>query len=75
MVESKKNVKYELNQSLFEVLKENLRNKENEEPVQLPLEGEESEQTDKERLLKRWKESAGNFGLNPDKFRFSLKNL
>ncbi|MFX0049087.1 MAG: hypothetical protein ACFE8G_13125 [Candidatus Hermodarchaeota archaeon] len=75
MVESKNRVKYELDQALFEVLKDNLREKVELEPVQVPFKKEELEKVDKERRLKRWKKSAGYYNLNPEKFRFSLKNL
>ncbi|MFX0076429.1 MAG: hypothetical protein ACFE96_13390 [Candidatus Hermodarchaeota archaeon] len=75
MVESKNKVNYRLNQSLYEVLKENLRDRNESEPCNVPFEKEELEQVDKDRLVKKWKESAGFFGLNPDKFKFSLKNL
>jgi hypothetical protein len=75
LVESKNKVEYELNQSLYEALKENLRDKDKPESSEVPFVEEELEQVDKDRLLKKWKESAGYFGLNPDKFKFSLKNL
>ena len=64
-----------MEQSLFEALKENLREDIKQEYVQIPFEEEEIDDRDKERILKRWKESEGYYYLNPGKFLFSLKNL
>jgi hypothetical protein len=75
MVESKNKVNFELDQSLYEVLKDNLRDEVKLEPAKLPFVKEELEQVDKDRLLKRWKKSEGYYYLNPDKFKFGLKNL
>lgn len=75
MVESRNKYNYELDQALFEVLKDNLKDKEELESFQAPVEKEELEQVDKDRRLKKWKESAGYYNLNPEKFRFSLRNL
>ena len=75
LVESKNKANYELDLSLYEVLKERLRDKEEVEPVQVSFEEEELDLVDKDRRLKRWKESAGYYNLNPEKFKFSLKNL
>jgi hypothetical protein len=43
--------------------------------MQITFTVNESGQIDKERLLKKWKQSEGFFYLNPEKFQFSLKNL
>ncbi|NHJ21490.1 MAG: hypothetical protein EAX91_11135 [Candidatus Lokiarchaeota archaeon] len=75
MVESKSRVNFELDQSLYEVLKESLRDEVKLEPVKFPFEKEELEQVDKDRSLKRWKKSEGYYYLNPDKFKFGLKDL
>ena len=75
MVESKNKANYELDLSLYEVLKERRSDKEEVEPVQVPFEEKELDQVDKARRLKKWKESAGYYNLNPEKFKFSLKNL
>ena len=75
MTESKKIINYELEQSLSEVLNENFREEAKQEPVQITFIKEESGQIDKQRLLKRWRQSEGFYYLNPDKFKFSLKNL
>lgn len=45
------------------------------EQKQIPFTLNETNQVDKARLLKKWKESEGYYYLNPKKFRFSLKNL
>lgn len=45
------------------------------EQKQIPFTLKETYQVEKERLLKNWKESEGYYHLNPEKFRFSLKNL
>ncbi|MBY9012065.1 MAG: hypothetical protein KGD70_06800 [Candidatus Lokiarchaeota archaeon] len=75
MVESKNKINYELDQSLFEVLKDNLSDEVKSERVQFSFKEEESDQVDKERSLKRWKKSEGYYYLNPEKFRFGLKDL
>ena len=75
MVESKKIVEIELDLSLSEALKENLIEEPKQAPIQIPFAEEESGLVDKERILKKWKESKGNYYLNPDKFLFSLKDL
>jgi len=64
-----------LDQTLSQTLKENLREETKQEPVQIDFTKKESGQIDKERLLKRWKQSEGFYHLNPEKFQFSLKNL
>ena len=74
MIESKKIIIFELEQTLSQTLKENLRVETKQEPVQIPFAKEESGQKDKESILKRWKESEGYYHLNPKKFLFSLKN-
>jgi hypothetical protein len=75
MVESKNKLNYELEQSLFEVLKDNLRDEVKSELSQFSFKKEESDQVDKERSFKRWKKSEGYYYLNSEKFRFSLKDL
>ncbi|UCD02251.1 MAG: hypothetical protein JSV23_04320 [Promethearchaeota archaeon] len=44
-------------------------------PSQTPFVQEEVDLIDKERELKRWKESFGYYCLNPEKFNFGLKDL
>jgi len=75
LTESKNIINYELEQSLFEALKENFKEETKQEPVQIHFTKKESEQIDKQRLLKKWKQSEGFYYLNPDKFKFSLKDL
>ena len=75
MVESKSKLNYELEQALFEVLNDNFREDAKPESFQFPFANYESEQVDKERSLKKWKKSEGYYYLNPEKFKFSLKNL
>ncbi len=75
MVESKKIAEIELDLSLSEALKESLIEEPKQAPVQIPFAEEDPGLVDKERILKRWKESKGNYYLNPDKFLFSLKDL
>ena len=75
MTESKKIIRFELEQPLYQTLKENLIEKPEPEKVESQPIIEDSNQIDKERLIKKWKESAGYYNLNPEKFRFSLKNL
>lgn len=75
MTESKNIINYELEQSLSEALKEQFREEAKIETAKIPFIEEESEEIDKERNLKRWKKSIGYYYLNPDKFKFSLKNL
>lgn len=64
-----------MEQSLSEALKENLREEIKQESVQIPFAKEKIEDTDRERIIKRWKESEGYYYLHPEKFRFSLRNL
>ena len=45
------------------------------EQKQTPFIKKESGRIERKRLLKNWKESEGYYYLNPEKFRFSLKNL
>ncbi len=45
------------------------------EQKQTPFIKKESGRIERKRLLKRWKNSEGYYYLNPEKFRFSLKNL
>jgi len=75
LTESKNIINFELEQSLFEALKENLREDIKQKSVQIPFEKEEIDDSDRERIIKRWKESEGYYYLNPGKFLFSLKNL
>jgi len=75
LTESKNKIYYELDQELFEVLKDKFKEEPITEPFKTPFTEKEMEQIDKERLLKRWKNSEGYYYLNPEKFRFSLKNL
>ena len=75
MTESKNKINYELDQELFEVLKDQFKEEPKAEPFKIHFTEKEIEQIDKARLLKRWKNSEGYYYLNPEKFRFSLKNL
>ena len=75
MIESKKIIIFELEQNLSQTLKENLKEKSEPKTFETNSLIKESRETEKERLIKRWKESAGYHNLNPEKFRFSLKNL
>ena len=45
------------------------------EQKQTPFIKKESGRIERKRLLKNWKESEGYYYLNPEKFRFSLKDL
>jgi len=45
------------------------------EQKQIPFKLKKTYQVENERLLKKWKESEGYYYLNPEKFRFSLKDL
>jgi len=75
LTESKKIIRFELNQSLFEALQESIREESKQEPVRIPFKKEEMDQIDKARLIKKWKKTEGYYYLNPHKFRFSLKDL
>jgi hypothetical protein len=75
LIESKKIIIFELEKTLSQTLKENFRDETKQEPVQITFTVNESGQIDKERLLKKWKQSEGSYYLNPEKFQFSLKNL
>ncbi len=75
MTESKKIIIFELEQTLYQVLKDNLKEKSEPETLETSLKVKESRDIEKERMIKKWKESAEYYNLNPEKFRFSLKNL
>ena len=75
MTESEKIIIFELEQTLYQVLKENLKEKSEPETIKNPFKIGESKQIEKERLIKRWKQSEGYFYLHPDKFRFGFKDL
>ena len=75
MTESKNIINFELDQELFELLRDNFKEEPKPEPLKTPFTEKEIEQIDRARLFKRWKKSEGYYYLNPEKFRFSLKNL
>ena len=75
MTESEKIIIFELEQTLYQVLKENFKEKSEPETLKSPFIIRESKQIEKERLIKRWKQSEGFYYLNPGKFQFSLRNL
>ncbi len=64
-----------MEQTLYQVLKDNLKEKSEPETLETSLKVKESRDIEKERMIKKWKESAEYYNLNPEKFRFSLKNL
>jgi len=45
------------------------------EQKQIPFTLKETNQVDKARLLKKWKQSEGYYYLYPEKFTFSLRDL
>jgi hypothetical protein len=75
LTESKKIIVFELEQTLSQALKECIKEESEPGPITTPFKIPESDEIDKKRMIKRWKKSAGYYNLNPDKFRFSLKNL
>ena len=46
-----------------------------DENIKIPITSEKNSLIDKKRVLKRWKKSFGYYSLNPEKFKFTLKNL
>ena len=75
LTESKKIIIFELEQTLSQALKESIKEESEPAPNKTPFKIPESREIDKRRLIKKWKQSAGYYNLNPEKFRFSLKNL
>ena len=75
MTESEKIIIFELEQTLYQSLKENLKEKSEPETIKSPFIIRESKQIEKERLIKKWKQSEEFYYLNPEKFQFSLRNL
>ena len=75
MTESEKIIIFELEQALYQVLKENFKEKSEPETNKNPFIIRESKQIEKERLIKRWKQSEGFYYLNPEKFQFNLRDL
>ena len=75
MIESEKIIIFDLEQTLDQALKETLKEKSEPETAKIPFKIKESTKIEKERLIKRWKQSEGYFYLNPEKFQFSLRNL
>jgi len=75
LIESKKIIIFELEQTLSQTLKENLKEKSEPDTIKIPFIIRESNEIEKKRLIKRWKQSEGFYYLNPEKFQFSLKNL
>ena len=75
LTESKNKINFEFEQPLIETLKENNREEPKKESVQTKFTKKESNDIEKKRSLKRWKQSEGYFYLHPDKFRFSFKDL
>ena len=75
LTESKKIIIFELEQTLSQALKGNIKEETKQEPIQIPFIKKESNEIDKKRMIKRWKMTEGYFYLNPEKFRFSLKDL
>ena len=57
MTESKKIIRFELDQTLYQALKENLKEKPEPEKFESQSIIEESNQIEKRRLIKKWKES------------------
>lgn len=43
--------------------------------IKTPITSEKNSLIDKKRALKRWKQSFGYHSLNPEKFKFSLRDL
>ncbi len=75
MTESEKIIIFELEQALYQVLKENFKEKSEPETIKNPFIIRESKRIEKERLIKKWKQSEGFYYLNPEKFQFSLRDL
>ena len=75
LTESEKIIIFELEQALYQALKENLIEKSEPETVKNPFLIRESKRIEKERLIKKWKQSEGFYYLNPEKFQFSLRDL
>jgi hypothetical protein len=74
LTQSKNSINFKLDQSLHETLKEIIEETKFDSSS-TPFAEKEMDQIDKERLLRRWRTSEGNFYLNPKKFKFSLRNL
>ena len=75
MTESKKIIIFELDQTLSQALKANIKEEIKQESIQIPIIKMESDEIDKKRMIKRWKMTEGYFYLHPEKFRFSNKDL
>ena len=74
MTQSKNSINLKLDQTLHDILKEIIEETKIDSNL-TPFVEKEMDQRDKERLLRRWRTSEGNFYLNPKKFKFSLRNL
>ena len=75
MIENKSIIIFELEQPLFKTLEEDIREETKQERIQIKFVKIESNDIEKKRILKRWKQSEGYFYLHPDKFRFGFKDL
>jgi len=75
MTQSKNNLNFELDQSLYETLKEIIEEEPKVDSDITPFTEMEMDQRDNDRLLRRWRKSEGYYYLNPNKFKFNLKNL
>jgi len=75
LTESKNIIIFELDQTLSQALKGNIKEETKQEPIQIPFIIKESNEIDKKRMIKRWKMTEGYFYLHPEKFRFSNRDL
>ena len=75
MIENKSIIIFELEQPLFKTLEEDIREETKQEHIQIKFAKKESDDIEKKRMLKRWKQSEGYFYLHPDKFLFGFKDL
>ncbi len=75
MTESKEIIIFELEQTLSQALKGDIKEETKQEPIQILFIKKKSDEIDKKRMIKRWKMTEGYFYLHPEKFRFSNRDL
>ena len=77
MTESKELIVYDLKEYLHELFKGETEEKPKEElkKIYSPKDSYIPDAIDKARSLRRWKQSFGYYSLDPNKFRFGLRDL
>ena len=77
MTESKDNMasSFEELYCIFNEQEEDSKQEPKDESIEIPSASEDNSLIDKKRALKRWKQSFGYYSLNPEKFKFTLRNL